>query len=225
MCHRTKKKAAAPLYEEVLFDLDGTLTDSEPGILGSLHYMLEKMNLPDMADETLRTFIGPSLLESMQKALGLSEADAARAMAFYRERFAEKGWLENSLYPGADDLLRALFEKGVRIGLVTMKPEPFAHKILAHFGIDGYFACVCAPGMDETHFGKQKLIEAARTREKCVMVGDRYQDMQGAKDAGVDAIGVLYGYGAREELEKYPHVYLPETVAALGAYLLKGEKA
>jgi len=208
-------------YDAVLFDLDGTLTESEPGIVSSIRYAIERLGLPSPEDWQLRALIGPPLMEGLMK-LGLEEAVAQEGVRLYRERFSVAGWCDNSVYTGIPALLRSLKAQGVYIALATAKPERFARMIVEHFGIARYFDKVCGVRMDQMHADKAELIAAALPPDvnRAAMVGDRMYDMRGAKAAGVDAIGVLYGYGDREELAHAGADHIAQTVGDLTEYLL-----
>ena len=211
-------------YDAVLFDLDGTLTESEPGITSSIRYAIERLGLPAPDEATLRTLIGPPLMEGLMN-LGLEEATAREGVRIYRERFSVEGWCDNSVYTGIPALLRTLKARGVYVALATAKPEKFARMILEHFGIARYFDKVSAVRMDQMHADKADLIRDALPpgAVRAAMVGDRLYDMRGAKACGVEAIGVLYGYGSREELESAGADYVAGTVRDLTGYLLGDE--
>ena len=206
----------------MIFDLDGTLTESEPGIIGSVRYALEKMGREPLSPEALRRFIGPPLMESFMDIAGMTEEDAARAVEIYRERFSVLGWKENSVYPGIASLLRSLKAAGAYVALATGKPGVFAMKILQHFGLAPFVDRVAAVTLDDHHADKALLVRRALRKyyERACMVGDRAGDIEGALANGIDGIGALYGYGTREELEGAGAAYIAETPAALAAYLL-----
>lgn len=206
------------MYKTVLFDLDGTLTDPGIGITNSVMYALEKFGIKTEDRTSLYKFIGPPLKESYAKYYHFSEEDINRAVVYYREYFSEKGIFENVLYDGMAEVLDRIKGSGRKIILATSKPDKFAIQILEHFGIDQYFDFVAAATMDENRTGKAEVI--AYAIESCkitdlhstVMVGDRENDILGAKAFGIDSIGVLYGYGSREELQNAGATYLAENV-------------
>lgn len=189
-------------YDWFLFDLDGTLTESDEGILNCARHALSALGISPPPDAELKSFIGPPLLGSFQN-VGLSEADARRAMEIYRARYAEFGWQENRVYPGIAPLLRAIRRRGGHIALASAKPEVFCHRILDFFGLAPYFDRVCGVSLSDSSPEKIDIINRALPegvdRARCVMVGDRKYDVEGARAAGVKAVGVLYGYGAEEE--------------------------
>lgn len=192
--------------EIVLFDLDGTLTDSKPGIVRSLQYAQEQMGLPLQTEEELECFIGPPLLESFRMFWGIEGERAREAVRFYRQRFSTVGLFENAVYPGVEEMLSALRDGGKTLYVATSKPEPFAKIILEHFKLDGYFKDICGSGLDGSRDSKEEVIRycldqnAVRALEKAVMVGDREHDILGAHSVGMEAVGVLYGYGSLAEL-------------------------
>lgn len=213
-------------YPFVFFDLDGTLTDPAQGICGSVRYALEKGGYPTAPMEAYYPWIGPPLQLSFQKHLDCDEAEAKRLVALYRERFSTVGLFENTVYPGIPPLLRRLKERGCRMAVATGKPTVFSRRILEHFDLLQYFDEVSGISLTEAPLTKQDVIERAMEqlsvtrREDCAMVGDRDQDVIGALACGIEPIGVLYGYGSREELACAGAEHLAETVEALEAFLL-----
>lgn len=213
------------MYKTVLFDLDGTLTDPGIGITNSVMYALDKFGIKVEDRTSLYKFIGPPLKESYAKYYHFSDEEVNRAVVYYREYFSEKGIFENILYDGIAEVLDRIKSSGRKIILATSKPDKFAIQILEHFGIDQYFDFVAAATMDETRTGKAEVISYAI--ESCnitdlrstVMVGDRENDILGAKAFGIDSIGVLYGYGSREELQSAGAAYLADSVADIINFL------
>lgn len=205
------------MYKYVLFDLDGTLTDSGEGITNSVAYALKKFNIT-VADRTeLYKFIGPPLHSSFKEFYGFSDADCELAVEYYREYFHEKGIFENRVYDGIEDLLKALKENGHKIFLATSKPEVFAVKILKHFNLIQYFDFVSAATMDSTRNEKTDIIQYALDHiehedlASVIMVGDRKYDILGAKQFHLASVGVLYGFGGRAELEQAGADFIVET--------------
>ena len=197
-----------PRFDTVFLDLDGTIIDSEPGIINSVVYALEKFEIEKERKELL-PFIGPPLITSFQEYIGLSEEDARKAVEYYRENFGTKGVYEYRLYDGVETMLRELKEAGVHIVMATSKPEHYAGIIAKDAGIESYFTFICGATMDESRLTKEDVI--AYALEKCgkkpgdssvIMVGDREHDIIGAKAFGLASAGVLYGFGRREELEE-----------------------
>jgi phosphoglycolate phosphatase len=207
------------MYNTVLFDLDGTLTDPAMGITNSVAYALKKWNIEVKDRSELLKFIGPPLLDAFSEEYGFSAADSKKTLDWYREYFGEKGIYENVIYNGIDDMLRTLKSRGKRIVLATSKPEEYAIIILKHFDIYKYFDFVAGATMDESIRSKKAdVIKYAL--DSCgitdvsdvVMVGDREHDVIGAKQFGIDTVGVLYGYGNREELTAAGAKYIAEKV-------------
>lgn len=205
-------------YHTILFDLDGTLTDPGIGITNSVWHALKKYNISVEERKELYCFIGPPLIDSFVKYYGFSEDQAREAVAYYREYFADKGKFENEVYDGVETMLKQLKEAGKKLIVATSKPEVFAKQILDYFGLTQYFDFVAGATLDETRVKKAEVI--AYALESCgitelsdaVMVGDREHDVIGAKTVGLDCIGVLFGYGSREELEQAGADYIAETV-------------
>ena len=195
-------------YKYALFDLDGTLTDPGEGITRSVQYALDKFGIHVEDRKQLFCFIGPPLHESFEVYYGFSRSDAMKAVDYYREYYAVKGIFENLVYDGIPEALVNLRDSGVRICLATSKPEVFAKQILEHFGLDGYFTAVAGSEMDGTRTKKAEVVERALgllgnpDTGDCVMIGDREHDVLGGAAHGLDTIGVLFGYGSRDELER-----------------------
>ena len=193
------------MYQTILFDLDGTLTDSAPGVIHSVQYALNKYGITE-AYENLQCFIGPPLIQSFQKFYGFGHEQAEEAVVYYREYYSAGGIFENEVYPGIKELLQDLKRAGKTLAVATSKPEFFAKQVLDHFELTGYFDFIGGALMDETRTTKVEVLAYTLSEMKAdptasVMVGDREHDALAAKDLGLDCIGVLYGYGSREELE------------------------
>lgn len=211
-------------YTYVLFDLDGTLTDSGPGIMNGYEYALGKMGVEIPDRSFLRQFVGPPLGESWEKKLGFSPDDVQRGIALYREYYADKGVYENEVYPGVKELLSDLKSSGKKMYIATTKAEPMAKVVAEHFGLLGFFDEVVASTAER----KTKIDVLKYVTEECgitdiskaVMVGDRHYDITGARHFGLDSIGVLYGYGDRQELEEAGATYIAETVPDIRKYIL-----
>lgn len=212
--------------EYILFDLDGTLTDSAEGIINSLNHALNKLGIESKSKEELSVFIGPPLVDMMMKVYGFSKEMAEQGLLHYREYFREKGIFENSVYDGVVQMLADLQKVGYKLVLATSKPEVFAKRILEHFDLDKYFYFVGGSDLEGKRASKSAVIGYALENlgidnpEKCIMVGDREQDVFGAAKFSIDTVGVLYGYGSRAELEGAGAKYIVETAAAL-SYLLR----
>lgn len=190
----------------ILFDLDGTLTDPQPGITGSIRYALQQLNAPDHAPADLNWCIGPPLRDNFAQLLGTSDPQVLeQAIFWYRERFGTVGMFENAVYPGMHDVLAALTARGYRMFVATSKPAVYAREIVAHFDLLRFFTAIYGSELDGLRSDKAELIGYLIQQEQldpdaCVMIGDRRHDIVGAKANGVRAVGVCYGYGSLDEL-------------------------
>lgn len=211
-------------YSIILFDFDGTLTESGPGITRSAAYAFAQLGLPAPSQEILERFIGPPLAASFQRYGNMDEGTALRATELYRVRYREIGWKENRVYPGIAPLLKELKAAGAYLAIASAKPEVFVRQIAEYFGIDRYFDRIVGIQMDNTHADKRALIAQALPegcdRRCAAMVGDRLYDMEAAKRSGLTAIGALYGYGSRAELAEAGADEIADTVADLWRILL-----
>lgn len=210
----------------ILLDLDGTLTDPAIGITKSVNHALEFFGIHTGNLCELCKFIGPPLKDSFMKYYGFDEDRALQAVEKYREYFRETGIYENELIEGIDTLLGKLSEDGRELVVATSKPKVFADIILEHFGLMKYFSHVCGSELDGTRVNKDEVItyalEMAGVSDpgSAVMVGDREHDVIGARKAGIDCIGVLFGYGSREELQDAGASLVVESVEELGTALM-----
>jgi phosphoglycolate phosphatase len=189
----------------IYFDLDGTLTNPKPGITRSIQYALERLGQPVQSEDELTWCIGPPLHASLKKLVG-SDALADRALALYRERFADIGLFENETYHGIQETLSALAASHPRMFVATSKPAVYAERIIDHFGLRPYFEQVFGSELDGTRTDKTELLRHALETAKvdparAIMIGDRSHDIVGARSNGMTAIGVLYGYGSEAELK------------------------
>lgn len=190
----------------VLFDLDGTLTDPRDGIVACFKYALQTLELDSPADPELERMIGPPLRESFANLIGPNKEDLLeQAVTLYRERFAAKGMFENTVYPGIGDALAQLLDQGSSLFVATSKPRTFAERIIEHFGLSRFFRAVYGSEMNGANADKRHLIAHILRTESLsptdtVMVGDRAHDVSGARANGLFPIGVLWGYGSQEEL-------------------------
>ena len=210
----------------VLFDLDGTLTDSMPGITNCARYALEMFGIYPQNQEELLPYIGPPLVYSFATFHGLTKEQAEQAVAYYRERFSTVGWRENEVYEGVRELLDELQGRGVALMVATSKPDVFTNRILEHFDLARYFTFVAASTLDEKRSEKADVIAYLLENhpeihgDNCVMIGDRKYDVLGAHRCGLSAIGVLYGYGDREEMEAAGADFIVESIEELRNLLL-----
>ncbi|HEL2219612.1 TPA: HAD family hydrolase [Streptococcus suis] len=216
------------MYQTILFDLDGTLTDSGQGILNSVAYALEKMGIEEPDAANLNRFIGPPLYESFSRFYQLSPEDTQSAVDAFRVYFKEKGMFENQLYPGIIPLLEELRTAGKTLVIATSKPEIFAKQILEHFGIAHYFDIIAGASLDSSRLSKADVIGYAINQLEAfpkhgVMIGDREHDIEGARRHQLPAIGVLYGYGSKQEFEKAGATMIVETIQDLKRILLTTE--
>jgi len=191
----------------VLFDLDGTITDSSEGIVNSIKYALARLGFPEEPVDKIKQFIGPPLQHTFGINYGIK--DYHNAVAIYREYYADKGIYENRLYDGIVEVLEKLKSLGYTIGLATGKPTYYSHIILKHFKIDHYFDAVVGSNMDGTRGEKPEIIRDVlaelkfnRDKHSVIMIGDRKHDVHGAKHHGIQCIGVSYGYAEENELKK-----------------------
>lgn len=211
-----------------LFDLDGTLTDPGVGITNSVMYALEKLGRPVPPREELYAFVGPPLTESFVNLCGVPREDAPLAIAYYREYFGPRGLLENEIYPGIPELLADIKAAGGKVILATAKPLHFAERILEHFNIKQFFDFTAGNNMTEKYKKKCGLIEdvlqaagvTPDNKKDCVMVGDRSHDVEGAHEAGIAGIGVLYGYGSFAELSACAPEYIARDVEELRGIIM-----
>jgi phosphoglycolate phosphatase len=186
----------------ILFDLDGTLTDPGDGFVACVSYALEKLDCRRYADHEIRCHVGPPLEETLARLLNDHTA-VARAVGLYRERYGSVGYLENRVYPEIEIALQFLRSRGARMFVATSKPTVYAERILDHFGLSRYFDAVYGSELDGTRAGKTDLLAHLLRNESidnAVMVGDRAQDIVAARAHGLHSIGALWGYGSREEL-------------------------
>ncbi len=213
----------------ILFDLDGTLTDPAEGITKSVQYALKHFGIEEDDLEKLQPFIGPPLMESFMDFYGFSEEQAREAVTYYREYFRPQGIFENEVYKGIPELLEKLTDAGKTLILATSKPVVFAEQILEHFDLRQYFEFIGGSDIEQTRAKKTEILQYIL--EECqlvdltelVMVGDRKHDILGAKQFGIDTVGVLYGYGSEEELKEAGADVLVDSVRELGEYLLEEE--
>lgn len=236
-------------YQYLLFDLDGTLTDSKPGITKCVQYALKKMGWEIPPIEKLLCFIGPPLLFSFQEFCNMNEEEAKRAVVFYRERYAEIGLFENDVYAGIPETLKKLKEKGYILTIATSKPEEYLVRILEHFHLISYFTVISGSSLQGERNSKAEVIQdllyqlavwkesgksngmfyrgqkaeesiVEEIKKVSIMIGDRYHDIEGAACHGIDSLGVHYGYAKPGELKAAGAVYEVDTVADLCSFFM-----
>lgn len=208
-------------YSHILFDLDGTITDSEEGILNSIRYCLSHYRIAHPEPAFMKKFIGPPLIQSLVEHYKFNPEQAEKAVKVYRTYFRKKGIYENKLYPGIADLLNTLRHKGKILILATAKPTYYAKKIARHFGINEYLYEIVGSHMDGSRMEKKEIIQYILDRlpevprEKFVMIGDRKHDIQGARYFGLDSIWVEYGYGDEDEIRPLTPTHIARNVDEL----------
>ena len=217
------------MKEILFFDLDGTLTDSMLGITRAVQYALKHYGIMVEDLKELQPFVGPPLHESFQEYFHFSEKDSHEAVFVFREYYNAKGWMENRPYDGIEEMLKMLRDAGKTLIVATSKPESMAKQVLTHFHLADYFQFIGGASSDSLRVNKDdviryvmescKLTEA--DRPSIVMVGDRRHDILGAHKAGLEAVGVLYGYGSREGLSLAGAGWIAGTVKELGVLLTK----
>jgi phosphoglycolate phosphatase len=188
----------------IFFDLDGTLTDPRTGITACIQYAMEKLNHDVPSEDELLWCIGPSLLKSFATLVG--EKNASKALALYRERFADIGWQENLPYAGVNEVLNGLQDAGHRLFVATSKPHVYANRIVEHFGMGEFFTRVYGSELDGTRVEKADLLQYAladsKSRKQSIMIGDRHFDAIGASHNAMRFVGVTYGFGSEQELRE-----------------------
>ena len=212
--------------KNVLFDLDGTIINSEKGVTSCVVYALKKFGIEENDRAILRKFLGPPLSDSFMRYYGFTPEDAEKAVAYYRERYVPIGVHENEVYEGIQELLSSLRENGKRVYVATAKPEIYAEVILDELGLSKYFDGIYGSTLDESRNTKDKVLEYAISeigldRNESVMVGDRFHDVEGAEKNGLPCVGVLYGFGDKEELINAGAVAVAETPYELKKILLE----
>lgn len=217
-------------YETILFDLDGTLTDSKPGITRGVQHALAGMGITVEDADELTHFVGPPLAESFGRYYGFDAEQARQAIAIYRERFATIGIFENGVFPGIPMMLASLREAGVTLAIASSKPTVYIERILEHFDLADSFAAVVGSNLDGTRIDKEDVIAHALTRlPGCdrglvVMVGDREHDVFGARAHDIETIAVSYGYSLPGELAAAAPLAIVDTVEDLAGMLLGGRR-
>ena len=212
------------MYSYVLFDLDGTISDSSEGITKGIKIALESMGIHEEV-ENLHKFIGPPLKYSFTTFYGFNEEQCVKAVKKYREYYSQTGLFENRAYDGIDELLKKIKESGRKIAVATSKPEKFSIQILEKFGLLSYFDVVSGATMDGVRGDKSEVIEEALKRfgnpdkKDVVLVGDTRFDAEGAKQVGIECIGVLYGFGTRESLEQAGVNMIAERIEDIYSFL------
>ncbi len=219
------------MYNYILFDLDGTLTDPKEGITKCVQYALAACGIDEPDLDNLLSFIGPPLVDEFMRVYGFSREKAEFALAKYRERFPVKGLYENKIYPGAAQMLATLKQSGRKIALATSKPQPYAEKILENFKIKDYFDVIVGATFDSKRNDKADVVAEVlkqfgitdADKASVIMVGDRKHDVLGASKNGIKTVGIRLGYAELGELEEAGAIYIAEDIADLENYLLNAE--
>lgn len=207
-------------FDAVLLDFDGTFADTGEGIFYCIRTTLDTMKKPQISDAAVRTFIGPPLHESFRRECGFTSEEADTALKIYRPIYESSAYKLLSVYQGVPELIAELKANGKKVGIASAKPEKFLIKILEFLGMENTFDTVAGIGMSVIDSSKVKIVSRAADalgvdRERILMVGDRFYDVDGAHGAGLKCAGVLYGYGSREELETAGADYIAETPAEI----------
>ena len=215
------------MIKYVLFDLDGTLTDPKEGITKCVQFALEEMGINPPPTDELLDFIGPPLVDSFIRRFGMTIGDAEFALKKYRERFSTVGMFENKVYDGIPEMLRILKDSGLTLAVASLKPLIFVEKILEKFDLKKYFSAIAGSDLEGTKHTKKQIIDDAfavpspDNLSEVIMVGDRYQDIEGAKEAGILSLGVRYGYAEKGELEAEGTDFIADTPAEVTDIILK----
>lgn len=221
------------MYQYILFDLDGTLTDPKIGITTCVQYALHKMGIEEPDSDRLEPFIGPPLTDSFREFYGMNEEEAVRAVEYYRERFSTVGLFENEVYSGIPELLARLKKDGRKLAIASSKPTVYVKKILEYFSIYEYFDIIVGSELDGTRCRKEEVVEEALEqlsaddkfkKRDAVMIGDRKFDIEGAKAHQIPSIGVNYGYAADNELVEAGADCVVGNVKELSEVLLKDDR-
>lgn len=215
------------MYQYLLFDLDGTLTNPKEGITKCVQYALRSFGIEEPDLDKLEPFIGPPLLDSFMEYYNMTPEQARTALEKYRERFRDIGIFENEVFPGVPEMLEILQKKGKKLVIASSKPEEYVLRILEKYGIRAFFHEVVGASMDEKRSAKADVIEEAFrrlqiTEEKkaqVLMIGDRKHDVEGAKACGIRCLGVYVGFAKPGELEQAGADYIVHTVEKMSQFL------
>ena len=213
-------------YDIIAFDLDGTLTNPERGLIASFVYALGKMGVDYGEKNELKKFIGPPIYEEWQRCFGFTPEESSKALLIFREFYSVYGWWDNEIYPGVKEMLEKLKNSEKKIILATSKPEIFAKKILELFDISKYFDFIGGAATDKTRDKKSEVLEysiksvGVSDKSKVILVGDRVYDSEGAIACGIDSLGVLYGHGSEEEVRSAGFTYIVNNVEDIANLLI-----
>jgi phosphoglycolate phosphatase len=216
------------MYQYLLFDLDGTLTNPKEGITRSVQHALRHFGIEVADPDTLTPYIGPPLIPSFIEFHGLTQEQALEALQVYRQRFSTVGLFENEVLDGVPEMLRALKQNGRFVAVASSKPEPYVIRILEHFDLLQYFDEVVGASMDEKRSAKKDIIEEALRRmgkapgdRDILMIGDRMHDVEGAQLCGLDSLGIYTGFAPEGELEDAGATYVFHTIRDMADFLLR----
>lgn len=205
-------------YNTIIFDMDGTLLDTSEGIIKCYNYTARKMGVNELPNDRFRYIIGSPLLYGFQEHYGLDEDKAKVAVEIYRERYKEKGIYEACIYEGIEELLKWLKDNSFKVGIATLKLDSFAKKMIEHFNLGEYFQVI--QGIDEKdHLTKSQMVNIClkelqvEDKSKAILIGDSLYDAIGAKESGIDFIGVTYGWGFKnlEDVNKHNNILSAES--------------
>jgi phosphoglycolate phosphatase len=219
------------VYKHIIFDLDGTLSDSREGIFNAYYYVFDKLKIKSPDKDMLMTLIGPPLQKGFEDAFGLKGANNENAVKVFREYYSTKGLFENKLYDGMKDLLGHLVQAGASLYVATSKYNVYANQVLQYFGIASYFKEIAGADYGGYHASKVDLVAGILRRNniqdpmEVVIIGDTRYDIDAAAELGIDSIGVTYGFSSYEDIEAYDPDYIVENVEALLRLLLNSEVA
>lgn len=219
------------MLKYVLFDLDGTLTESGPGIMNAAKIALNHFGIEENNVGNLHKFVGPPLTESFGQRYGMNEADTQEAIAVFRKYYNVTGIYENSVFEGIQEMLQQLKSNGLLLSIASSKPRPMIDIVVDHFDIRKYFDVIVGCELDGTRSQKKEVVDEVirlfgelsgddAVLEHSIMVGDRMYDVNGARECGLECIGVTYGYGTRQELQEAGAAYIVDSVNELGEKLL-----
>lgn len=216
------------MKQVLLFDFDGTLFDTGPGVINCVVYALEHLGIYEPDKQKLRKFMGPPLYDMFRELYGLNDALGNEAVRLYRERYQPTGIWECAPYPGIVELLKKLREAGYLLAVATSKPTPSALRILERYQMESLFDFICGSEFDGTRSKKSEVVKAVlehfeihKCPDQALMIGDRKYDVLGASAVGVPCLGVRYGYGEPGELEEAGAIVVVDSIKELEAYLIK----
>lgn len=211
------------MREIVYFDLDGTLSDSAPGIYNGIRYAQKKFGLREMTEKEMRCCVGPPMPDSFMKIWNINREEGQKVLNAYREYYKPKGIYENSLYPGVADMLSALNKCGIECGICSAKPETMVYTVLEYFCIKQFFSVIRGADIAKPYCGKAEVLKSLikKNPAQSIMVGDRASDISGAHGAGIKAVGVTWGYGGQNELCSAGADFIASTATELFGIIKK----